>query len=202
MTLLISGLVYKHKNIQNANKLSRELRIFPTPFKGIYYVPYETERAGWYITDPQLVIFKAARLYLGSDNYYFGLYSALYYLRTIWNAQGINIINEKLSRNISRKMPSTKYWRGKIIGKIMQGYPFPIRFHRIKNFDPKNLIRKGPITYSDKERTKKDAIYLCKKGDKLACEIVEMLERQKKRPANQNNNNLKKDNVHYTYYDY
>ncbi|MEK6982611.1 MAG: hypothetical protein AABX38_06770 [Candidatus Micrarchaeota archaeon] len=180
MTPLISGLVYKHKDIPDSNKLSRELRIFPTPFKGIYYVPYETERAGWYITNPHLVIFKAARLYLGNENYYFGLYSALYYLRTIWNAQGINIINEKLSRTITRKSPSNKYWRGKIINKIMQGYPFPIRFHRIKDFDRKNLTQKGPITYSDKERTKKDANYLCKKGDKLACEIVRLLEKAKK----------------------
>lgn len=172
---LIPGNVYRNKDVKNANKLYREMKIFPTPFKGIYYVPYETERNGWYITDPHLVVFKAAQLYLKTNDYYFGLYSALYYIRIIWNASGIDIMNPKLSRKITRKLPSKKYWRGEIIHKIMSGYPFPIRFHRIKNFSLKGTKSKGPICFSNVEKTRKDAIYLCKKGNDVACEILKLL---------------------------
>ena len=177
MINLISGNVYRNKDIPNANKLSREMKIFPTPFKGVYYVPYESERDGWYITDPNLVIFKAAELYLKTNNYYFGLYSALYYNRTIWNAIGTDIINSKISKTTSRKLPSKKYWRGKIINKIMQGYYFPIRFHRIKNLSFKGVIKKGSISFSSLEKTKTDAYYLCKKGDKTACEVLRLIEK-------------------------
>ncbi len=172
MTELIAGSVYFAKDITGSLQLYRELKIFPTPFKGVYYAPYESERNGWYVTDPHLVIFKAVALYLKTTDYYFGLYSALYYLRTIWNAFGCDIINSKISRRINRKLPSKKYWRGKIINKLMQKYPSQIRFHRIKNFSFDGTIKKGSITLSNLEKTGKDANYLCKKGDKTTCEIL------------------------------
>lgn len=177
--ILIPGNVYKHKDIPNANKLYQELKIFPTPFKGIYYVPYESERDGWYVTDPHLVVFQAAQLYLKTNEYYFGLYSALYYQRVIWNAIGTDIINSKLSRKISRKLPSKKYWRGEIVNKIMAGYAFPIRIHRIKNFSLKGTSKRGSIVFSDLNKTKEDATYLCNKGDKIACEVLELLQKSK-----------------------
>lgn len=156
------------------------MKLFPTPFKGIYYVPYESERNGQYITDPHLIIFKAAELYLKSNKYYFGLYSALYYHRIIWNALGLDILNMKISRKINRKLPSKKYWRGRVINKILSVYPFPIRFHRIGKFDLLGVIKKGAITYSDLRKTKSDAIFLCKKGDKTACEVLKILEKTQK----------------------
>jgi hypothetical protein len=181
--LIIPGFVYRNKDIPNANKLSAELKIFPTPFKGIYYIPYETERGGWYVTDPHRVIFKAAQLYLKTDEYYFGLNSALYFNRIIWNAAGIDIINRKVSKTITRKKPSTKYWRGQVINKIMAGYPFPVKFHRIKDFDQKGVIKKGPIAFSNTAKTKLDAIYLCKKGDESACDALKILNRLPKAQA-------------------
>jgi hypothetical protein len=174
---IIAGNVYKNKDIPNANKLSRELRIFPTPFKGIYYVPYETERNDWYVTDPNLVIFKAAQLYINDEECYLGLYSALYYQRIIWNSIGTDIINKKISRKITRTPPSKKYWRGKIINKIMASYAFPIRFHKMKNYSTKGLVKKGLIIYSNKNKTKIDSIYLCNKGNSIACEVKKILEK-------------------------
>lgn len=171
MNNLIPGNVYGNKDIKGANKLYREMKIFPTPFKGIYYVPYESERSAWYVTDPHEVIFKAAQIYLKTNEYYFGLYTALYYQRTVWNANGIDIINKKISRKIHRKIPSQKYWRGKIIAKIMSGYPFPIQFHRIKQFTMQGITKKGLTAFSNPEKTKRDAIYLCNKGDVRACEV-------------------------------
>ena len=180
MKNIIPGIVYGHKDIEGATRLAKQLKVFPTPFKVIYYVPYESERSGWYVTDPRSVIFSAARIDLGSDEYYFGLNSSLYYNRIIWNAVGVDIINRRISRTIKRKMPSEKYWRGKVIRKIMSGYPFPVRFHRIMDFDLKGVIRKGNLAYSDIKRTKSDAAYLCRKGDKTACEVLKILEKQGK----------------------
>lgn len=171
MANLIYGNVYRAKDIPKAAKLYSELKIFPTPFKGIYYVPYDTERKAQYVTDPHSVVFKAAELYLKTDTYYYGLNSALYYLRIIWNAIGIDIINEKLSRKINKKIPSTKYWRGKVIAKILCQYSFPIRFHKMKGFSMVDLKKKGSIAFSNLRKTKRDAIYLSKKGDKVADEV-------------------------------
>ena len=180
MNGIITGMVYRHRDIEDANRLARELKIFPTPFKGIYYVPYESERSGWYVTDPLSVIYKAAGLYLKTDEYYFGLNSALYYNRTIWNAVGVDIINRKISRTISRKLPSEKYWRGKATRKIMSGYPFPVRFHRIRNLNMDGVVRKGTLAFSNVKKTNADASYLCKKGDRTACEALAIHEKQGK----------------------
>lgn len=175
MDSLVAGQVYPHAALPDANRLYREMKIFPTPFRGIYYAPYETERTGWYITDPLQTIFQAVRLYLNGAPYYFGLYSAAYYNRQIWNAAGVDIINPGLSRRMVRRLPSEKYWRGKIISRIMRAYPFPIRFHRMKNFSLGGVDRKGPILFSTKEKTRKDAEYLCRKGDPTACELLKIL---------------------------
>lgn len=174
---LIPGIIYGHKDIENATVLSKQLKIFPTPFKGIYYVPYESERNGWYVTDPLSVIFSAAKIYLGSEKYYFGLNSSLYYNRITWNAAGVDIINMKISRTIRRKLPSEKYWRGKIIRKIMSAYPFPVRFHRMRNFSQDGMVQKGNLVFSDLEKTRSDSLYLCRKGDKTACEVLGILEK-------------------------
>ena len=177
MNGLIAGNVYRHRDIQGANKLYQELKIFPTPFKGIYYVPYDSERNGWYVTDPHLVLYKATRLYLETDEYYFGLYTALYFNRVIWNAMGADIVNPKISRKIGRKLPSKSYWRGEVVNKIMSGYPFPIRLHRIRNFDLGGTVKRGSVVFSDVEKTRADADYLCRKGDKTGCEVLKLLKK-------------------------
>lgn len=179
MNRLIPGNVYSAKQLQNPGKLYKELKVFPTPFKGIYYVPFDSERAGWYVSDPHKVIFLAAKLYLRDSNYYFGLYTALYYLRIIWNAFGVDLINKKLSRRINRKRPSTKYWRGKTINKIMKTYPFPIRFHRMKNYSINGITKKGIVRFSNLKKTKQDARYLSKKGDRTATDVLKLLKRNK-----------------------
>jgi hypothetical protein len=175
MNDLIPGNVYRNKDIPNANKLYQELKIFPTPFKGIYYIPYESEMNGHYISDPHPVLFRAAQIYLKTDDCYFGLYSALYYNHVIWNAVGVDIVNARLSRKIIRKLPSKNYWRGQTINSIMTGYPFPLRFHKVMNVNLKGTLKKGAVIFSDIEKTRTDAAYLCRKGDKTACEVLKLI---------------------------
>jgi len=157
---LIAGQVYHFKKIPNHRKLYSELRIFPTPFKGIYYAPYETERNSWCVTGPLKVIFMACHYYLGSDDYYYGLDTALYYLHIKWQCPEIHVMNPAISRRISKKLPSQNYWRGKTVGKIMQCYPQTIQFHRMAGFSLKGVIRSGQVSYSNEKKTRADADYL------------------------------------------
>lgn len=176
MNNLILGSVCKAKDIKNACEMYRTLTIFPTPFKGIYYIPYETERKAFYITDPKKVIFEAAKLYLNSEQYYFGLFSALYYLRIIWNAQGTDIITNHMSRRINPRRVKGNYWRAHRINEIMSSYPMPIRIHRIKGFSTNGLINTSGVVFSTIEKTKTDSKYLCMKGDKCACAVNKLLQ--------------------------
>lgn len=172
----IQGNIYLAKDLPNFKKLYSALKVFPTPFKGIYYVPYETEIKGKYISDPALVVYSAIGLYLKSSEYYCALNTALYYLRIVWNLSGFDVINKKISRRIIRKLPSQKYWRGKVITKLMKSYPFPIRLHKVKKINFKELLSKGSINYSSLEKTISDAKYLSSKGDKDAKETLKVLE--------------------------
>ncbi|MEM2947919.1 MAG: hypothetical protein QXY05_02650 [Candidatus Anstonellales archaeon] len=174
MTDLIEGQVYRVSDIPNFKELYRKMQIFPTPFRGIYYCPYKTEREAWYITDPHRILFDASRLYLNSEEYYFGLYTALYYLRIIWNPFGTDIINKKLSRVVEKKIPEASYWRAKKLKKILENYPSPVRFHRIKAFSFDGVLRKGRVAFSNLPKTKKDALYLCRKGNRVACEVLKL----------------------------
>ncbi len=180
MVNFIPGNIYRAKDLPNFKRLYSSLQVFPTPFKGIYYVPYETEIKGKYISDPNLVVYSAVGLYLKSSKYYCGLNTALYYLRIVWNLFGFDIINKKISRRIIRKLPSQKYWRGKVIAKLMKSYPYPIRLHRMKKISLSGLLAKGSISYSSMEKTMADARYLSSKGDKDAKETLKIIENYNK----------------------
>ncbi len=170
-----AGSIYRADDLENSAELYSRLKLFPTPFKGIYYAPYESEREGWFITDPLKVAFEAAKAYLGTDRCYIGLGSALYLLRVIWNPVPLDIINEKMSRVVERKLPEGNYWRAKVIKKIAKDYPAPVRFHRMENFSMKGIRWKGRMAYSGTKKTKKDAEYLCRKGSKIACEALSLM---------------------------
>ncbi len=159
----VAGQVYDFRAIPNHRKLYSELRIFPTPFKGIYYVPYETERNSWYVTDPLKVIFMACHYYLGGDDYYYGLGTALYYLNVKWQCPEAHVMNPAISRRVSRKLPAQSYWRGRAVGKIMQCYPQTIQFHRMAGFSMNGVVRRGLVSYSNEKKTRADADYLAKR---------------------------------------
>ena len=173
---LIKGRVFSVKNIPELAEKARLLEVFPTPFKGIYYAPYDSEKDGYFISNPHDIIFNAVRSYLNTKEYYFGLFSALYYLRIIWNPNGIDIVNKYLSREVIRKAPEGNYWRAKRIRKILNMYPKPIIFHRIYSFSLRNVIKKGNILYSNLNKTKHDTQYLCKKGSERACDTNKFIE--------------------------
>lgn len=72
----MTKLVEKGLGKKDIERLSAALRLFPTPFKGIYYVPMETERKGTSIDRPLTVLSRAIALFLESRNFYFSCSTA------------------------------------------------------------------------------------------------------------------------------
>ena len=112
------------------------LKLFPTPFKGIYYVPLEEERKGGVIEKPLKVLSQAISIFLEDNNFYFSCATAEKALGLDWQPSGsIHVVNEKLSRRISLngrigRNRAKGSWRAKKIGKLLSFYGTGIIFHR------------------------------------------------------------------------
>lgn len=112
------------------------LRLFPTPFKGIYYVPLEEERKGAFIEKPLKVLSQATALFLGTKEFYFSCRTAEEELGLKWQPLGsVHIVNPKLSRRISLKDRISRSqkrgsWRSKKIARLLSFYGNEIIFHK------------------------------------------------------------------------
>ncbi len=118
--------------------LSSSLKLFPTPFKGIYYVPLDEERKGEFISKPLKVLSQAVALFLGTNDFYFSCGTAKEALGISWQPSSIvHIVNEKLSRRINLKERSGKSsgkqtWRAKKVSRLLALYGDEIIFHKGK----------------------------------------------------------------------
>ncbi len=112
------------------------LRLFPTPFKGIYYVPLEEERKGASIEKPLKALSQAAALFLGTKEFYFSCRTAEEELGLKWQPLGsVHIANPKLSRRISLKdrisrNQKRRSWRARKIARLLSFYGNEIIFHK------------------------------------------------------------------------
>ena len=133
--LINEGL--KKKEIET---LFTSLKLFPTPFKGIYYVPLEIERKGGFIGKPLLVLSRATEHYLKSKNFYFSCVTAEEQYGIQWQPSGqVHIVNDKLSKRINLKErigrnKSKKTARAKKIAKLLSLYGYEILLHKAKSF--------------------------------------------------------------------
>lgn len=154
--LIKSGL--KKRDIES---LTASLKLFPTPFKGIYYVPLDTERKGQFIEKPMMVLSRAIDIYLGTKNSYFSCSTAEEMLGTRWQPSGeVHVVNEKISRNISLK---DRIWsnrkkgtyRAKKVANLLSFYGDRVIFHKTKIKDAK--IMQTPYgRYAKKSQIMKD----------------------------------------------
>ncbi len=125
------------------------LKLFPTPFKGIYYVPLDEERRGEFIEKPLKVLSQAVELFLGTKDFYFSCRTAEEALGLEWRPSGsIHIVNTKLSRRIGLKARSDKNsekgnWRSKKIARLLSFYGNEIVFHKTESL-AKAKIRETP----------------------------------------------------------
>jgi hypothetical protein len=132
--LIKEGL--KSEEITN---LFASLKLFPTPYKGIYYVPGVAERKARFIEKPLLILSRATELYLHSKKFYFSCITAEEYYGIHWQPTGkIHIVNEKISRQIDldkriEQNKNRKTYRGSQIAKLLSSYGLKIIFHRTKS---------------------------------------------------------------------
>ena len=116
--------------------LSSSLKLFPTPFKGIYYIPIEEERKSGFIEKPRRALFQAVVLFLKSREFYFSCRTAEEFLGIKWQPSGvIHIVNKKISRKISLKRRITRNqeknnWRARKIADLLSYYGNEIVFHK------------------------------------------------------------------------
>lgn len=172
-TVISLEALNKMTDKKTAKNLCQTLKIFPTPFKGVYYIPFKTERDGFYITYPYKILIEAAEQFLGTQDIYYGLLTAFYFERKVWNPTPAHIINTKLSKKISfPAKPHKNYWRIKKRMSILKQFPYPIFFHRIKKVNKNGIKYKDNIPYASFERNCQDAKYLCKKGSKVSCSFL------------------------------
>ncbi len=119
--------------------MSASLKLFPTPFKGIYYVPANEEKRGWFLDKPLSIIMKATELFLATDKFYFSCSTAEEFFAIDWRPkEEIHIVNEKRSGRIDlaeriRRNEKKKTFRAKKIAAILSYYGNRIIFHKVKS---------------------------------------------------------------------
>lgn len=116
--------------------LSCSLRLFPTPFKGIYYVPSEEERKGRFVERPLRVISSALPFFLGTKEFYFSCRTAEEHFGIVWQPTGeLHVVNAvksgriKLAERAASKLSSGTH-RARNISRILSYYGNEIIFHR------------------------------------------------------------------------
>lgn len=116
--------------------MAKNLLLFPTPFKGIYYVPLDDEREGWLIEKPSLAIREALALYLGTSDFYYSCATAEEFHGISWHPSGeLHVVNEVRSGRINLKARvernrRKKTWRAGRVARILEFYGNEIVFHR------------------------------------------------------------------------
>jgi len=115
------------------------LKLFPTPFKNIYYVPSEEEKKGWFIDKPMRVLTGAVRMFLESPDFYYSCTTAEERLGIRWTPSNeIHIVNGNksgridLEERIERDLKRRTYRAGRV-AHVLSIYGRRLIFHRTKN---------------------------------------------------------------------
>jgi len=147
---------------EEITKLSASLRIFPTPFKGVYYVPLEEERKGCFIEKPLAVLSRALSLFLDGAPYYYSCETAEEFHGIRWRPSNeIHIVNDKKSGRINlrariERNQARKTWRARKIARILQLYGTAIVFHRTKDISKAKTKQTPYGRFALKSQIRKD----------------------------------------------
>jgi len=136
--------------------------LFPTPFKGIYYIPFEDERKSRTLHDPIKALTMSIESYLGSDRFYYTCRSALEWLGIEWHPSGlVHIANEKISKRIglesrvSGKRKKKTYY-SKTSAEILAQYGREIIFHKCENLDDAKYKETPSGRFATEKQVKED----------------------------------------------
>jgi len=122
-------------SVKKITGLNAHLHLFPTPFKGIYYVPIDDERRGWLIEKPTLALRQAIGIYLGTGNFYYSCKTAEEYHGIDWHPAGeFHVVNAVRSGRIDLQARidwnrGKKTWRARQVARILEFYGSKIIFH-------------------------------------------------------------------------
>jgi len=118
-------------------QMSAALKLFPTPFKGIYYLPIAEERNGWFIEKPLKALSMALRIYLKANEFYFSCETAEEFFGRKWTPSGaVHIVNTvrsgrvDLEKRIQRNKAKGTY-RAKKAAHLLSFYGREIVFHKV-----------------------------------------------------------------------
>jgi len=144
------------------NVMIVSLTLFPTPFKEIYYIPTPEEKKATTLDEPELILTKAIRMFLGTDDFYYSCRTAEERWAIKWQPIGhIHIVNTKLSRTIDLKKRITRKEikrtpRARRIAKILSLYGNKIIFHKVKSIEGAKFKRTPYGAYALRSQIRKD----------------------------------------------
>ena len=138
------------------------LQIFPTPFKGTYYVPTDGERGGWLIDKPILALSQAIALYLGTGDFYYSCITAEEFHGISWHRSGeVHVVNTVRSGRIDlvarvEHNERKKTWRARQVARILSMYGRKIIFHKTPSISGAKVKRTIYGDYALASQIKKD----------------------------------------------
>lgn len=141
--------------------MSAAVRLFPTPFKGIYYVPMPEERKGWFIEKPLNALTSALGLFL-KGRFYYSCATAEESLGLKWAPSGeVHVVNEKRSGKVDieervKRNERKKTYRAGKMARLLSFYGRTIIFHKTKDVS-KAKTRQTPYgRFALRSQIKKD----------------------------------------------
>jgi hypothetical protein len=144
------------------SSMATNLYFFPTPFKGIYYVPTEDERGGWLIKRPEIALKQSLSIYLGTGNFYYSCKTAEEFHGIDWHASGdIHVVNPARSGRIDledrvARNRGKKTWRAGKVARILEFYARKIVFHKVPSIEGAKLKRTPYGDYALPSQIKRD----------------------------------------------
>ena len=148
---------------ERINSMTVSLTLFPTPFKGIYYIPTPEERKATIIDKPRMILTRAIAAYLNIKEFYYGCRTAEEFWGIKWQPTGdIHVVNTKISRIVNlesriERNSSRQNYRAKRIAKIHSLYGRKIIFHKVKSISDAKIKETPYGRFAMKSQIKKDA---------------------------------------------
>lgn len=144
------------------SSMASGLKLFPTPFKGIYYVPMPQERDGNFIENPMRALTLALTIYLKNSDFYYSCRTAEERAGARWQPSGeIHVVNAERSGKIrlddriaTNRRKHT--YRSRKIADLLSFYGKRIIFHKISSL-ARSKTKKTPYgTFAIRLQAKKD----------------------------------------------
>ncbi len=142
--------------------MSASLKIFPTPFKSIYYAPTPEEKNGWFIDKPLRVLSSAIAMRQGGADFYYSCATAEEKLGIRWTPSNeIHVVNGRKSGRIMlgnriEMNRNRKTYRASKVAHLLSFYGREIIFHRIKDVSRSKTKQTPYGTFATKAQIEKD----------------------------------------------